>query len=132
MKREIALVTDPIDPVQLTGQRPFSTNMGAVVHFLGIVRAAEDGRPISGLEYEAFPKMVEHQFNVIFRQIEERWPVDAVRVIHRIGPVLAGEPSLWVEMTAPHRAEAFAACQFLIDEMKKVVPIWKKPLARSL
>ena len=61
--------------------------------------------------------------------MEQKWPIESVRLAHRIGPVQAGETSLWVEVVAPHRGEAFAACQFLIDEMKKRVPIWKKPLA---
>jgi molybdopterin synthase catalytic subunit len=63
--------------------------------------------------------------------MEKRWPVEAVRLVHRIGAVEVNETSLWVEVVAPHRGEAFAACQFLIDELKKVVPIWKKPLQPS-
>jgi molybdopterin synthase catalytic subunit len=66
---------------------------------------------------------------MIFQEIERRWPIESVRLVHRIGIVKVNEPSLWVEMTAPHRGEAFAACQFLIDEMKRVVPIWKNPVA---
>ena len=58
-----------------------------------------------------------------------RWPVESVRLVHRLGPVLAGEASLWVEVVAPHRGEAFAACQWLIDEMKRVVPIWKRTIS---
>jgi N-acetylneuraminate synthase len=59
-----------------------------------------------------------------------RWPVAAVRIHHRLGCVMAGEVSLWIEVTAPHRGEAFAACQWIIDEMKRVVPIWKRALPR--
>jgi molybdopterin synthase catalytic subunit len=72
--------------------------------------------------------MAVHQFHKIFDQVQERWPVESVRLVHRTGPVAVNEPSLWVEVCAPHRSEAFAACQFLIDQMKKVVPIWKRPL----
>jgi molybdopterin synthase catalytic subunit len=54
-----------------------------------------------------------------------------VRLVHRTGPVAAGETSLWLEIRSPHRAEAFAAGQWLIDEMKRVVPIWKRPMAPS-
>ena len=71
--------------------------------------------------------MARHQFGLLFDEMEKRWPVESVRLVHRIGRVSAGEASLWVEIIAPHRQEAFAACQFLIDEMKRVVPIWKKP-----
>jgi molybdopterin synthase catalytic subunit len=99
-----------------------------VVEFLGYVRASEDGTRITGIDYEAFVQMVEHQFGLIFDAIEQRWPIASVRLVHRVGFVAVGEPSLWVEVVAPHRAEAFAACQHLIDEMKRVVPIWKRPV----
>jgi molybdopterin synthase catalytic subunit len=72
--------------------------------------------------------MARHQFTLIFDAVEKSWPVESVRLVHRLGVVPVNEPSLWVEVTAPHRAEAFDACQFLIDEMKQKVPIWKKPL----
>ena len=71
--------------------------------------------------------MARHQFGLIFAAIDKRWPVESVRLIHRVGIVSVNEPSLWVEVIAPHRAEAFAACQFLINEMKEKVPIWKRP-----
>ena len=102
--------------------------MGAVVCFVGVVRGSEDDKVITAIEYEAFQKMVEHQFNLLFDEIAKRWPVESVRLVHRIGVVKVTEPSLWVEIVAPHRGEAFAACQWLIDEMKRVVPIWKRPL----
>jgi len=104
-----------------------SAGMGASVSFTGVVRDREDGAPITAIEYEAFTRMVEHQFNLLFDEIERRWPVESVRLTHRLGHVGVGEASLWVEVVAPHRAEAFAASQWLIDEMKRVVPIWKKP-----
>ncbi len=128
MKRHLAITTEPIDEAQLLAQRSTSGGMGAVVCFLGLVRDTEAGTPIVALEYEAFQRMVEHQFNLLFDQLEKRWPIESVRLVHRVGVVKAGEPSLWVEVVAPHRGEAFAACQWLIDEMKRLVPIWKKPL----
>ena len=103
-----------------------SEGMGAVVTFSGVVRGMEEGRSIAAIDYEAFPKMAEHQFSLIFDEIEKRWPIESVRVIHRVGLVEVNKPSLWVEVIAPHRGEAFAACQYLIEEMKRVVPIWKK------
>ena len=102
--------------------------MGAAVYFAGIVRESEDGSPIKAIDYEAFEKMARHQFGLIFQEIEKRWPIESVRVVHRLGVVAVNEPSLWVEVISPHRGEALAACQFLIDEMKRVVPIWKKPV----
>ena len=122
-------MTEPIDEAALQAQRCMSAGMGAVVYFLGVVRGREDEDPIKAIDYESFREMAEHQFNLLFDQIEKRWPVESIRLVHRIGVVKVGEPSLWVEVVAPHRGEAFAACQFLIDEMKRVVPIWKKPIA---
>jgi molybdopterin synthase catalytic subunit len=129
MKRQLTITAEPIDEAALMSKRSMSDDMGAVVCFLGVVRAEEEQTPIRAIQYEAFQRMVEHQFNLLFDQMEKRWPIESVRLVHRVGVVEVNEPSLWVEVVAPHRAEAFAACQWLIDEMKRVVPIWKKPLS---
>jgi molybdopterin synthase catalytic subunit len=89
----------------------------------------EEGKEIQAIEYEAFQRMAERQFGLLFDEIEKRWPIESVRLVHRVGRVKVSEPSLWVEIVAPHRGEAFAAGQWLIDEMKRVVPIWKKPVS---
>jgi molybdopterin synthase catalytic subunit len=128
MRRQLIITPEPIDEAALLAQRSLSEGMGAVVSFLGVVRGVEDDLEISALEYETFQRMAEHQFNLLFDQIEKRWPIESIRLIHRVGVVKVKEPSLWVEVVAPHRGEAFAACQWLIDEMKRVVPIWKKPI----
>src|ERR1051326_8151602 len=128
MKRELSITEQPIDEGVLLSERTMSKGMGAVVYFLGVVREREQGESISGLEYESFQRMAEHQFHLLFDEIEKRWPIESIRVVHRIGVIKVNEPSLWVEVVAPHRGEAFVACQWLIDEMKKVVPIWKKPV----
>jgi len=128
MKRELIITSDPIIEADLIGHRVMSHQMGAAVYFAGVVRGVEGEKPINAIEYEAFDKMARHQFGLLFDQIEQRWPIESIRVLHRIGKVMTNESSLWVEVIAPHRGEAFAACQFLIDEMKRVVPIWKKPM----
>ena len=129
MKREVTITTEPIDEAGLLARRAMSPGMGAAVYFAGVVRGTEDGVPISAIDYDAFQKMAQHQFELIFREMQRRWPVESVRVVHRLGRIKVNEPSLWVEVVAAHRGEAFAACQFLIDEIKRVVPIWKKPLS---
>src|SRR5258707_12475411 len=106
-----------------------SAGVGGVGSFLGAVRRTEEDRSIRDIEYEAFLRMAEHQFRRLFDQMEQRWPIEAVRLVHRIGVIQVNEPSLWVEVVGPHRGEAFAASQWLIDEMKRVVPIWKRPRA---
>ena len=129
MKRQLTITTERIDEAALLSKRRMSDGMGAVVCFLGVVRGTEEDRAISAIEYEAFLRMAEHQFNLLFDQMEKRWPIESVRLVHRIGVVQVNEPSLWVEVVGPHRGEAFAASQWLIDEMKRVVPIWKRPRA---
>ncbi len=128
MRRTLTITTDPIDEAALVRQRQMSAGMGAAIYFSGVVRGSEGEQSISAIEYEAFQAMVEHQFHKLFDEMEQRWPIESVRLIHRIGVVKVNEASLWVEIIAAHRGEAFAACQWLIDEMKRVVPIWKKPL----
>jgi molybdopterin synthase catalytic subunit len=128
MKRQLTITAEPIDEAALLRERRASAAMGAVIYFLGVVREAEGEQKISAIQYEAFQKMVEHQFHLLFDAMEKRWPIESVRLVHRVGLVKVNEPSLWVEVVAPHRGEAFAACQWLIDEMKRVVPIWKKPV----
>jgi molybdopterin synthase catalytic subunit len=131
MQRSLVLTAHPIDEAGLLARRKLSEGAGAVVYFAGVVRAAEAGAPIAALEYEAFERMAEHQFGLLFDELEKRWPIESVRLVHRLGVVPAEATSLWVEIVAPHRGEAFAACQWLIDEMKRVAPIWKKPLPEA-
>src|SRR6266704_2754925 len=128
MLRHLLITPNPLDEPLLLAARKMSDRMGAAVYFLGVVRDSEQGQSIKALEYESFQRMAEHQFNLLFDQMEKRWPIESIRVVHRIGIIKVNEPSLWVEVISPHRGEAFAACQWLIDEMKKAVPIWKKPL----
>jgi molybdopterin synthase catalytic subunit len=128
VRRHLTITPEPIDERALIVRRVMSCGMGAALSFSGVVRDNEDGRTISAIDYEAYREMAERQFEVIFQQIEQRWPIESIRLVHRTGVVNVNEPSLWVEVIAPHRGEAFAACQFLIDEMKKLVPIWKKPI----
>jgi len=127
MRRELTITSEPLDEAKLVAARKMSSAMGAAVYFAGVVRGHEEGNAISAIDYEAFKPMVERQFHLIFDQVEKLWPIESIRLIHRIGVVKVNESSLWVEVIAPHRGEAFAACQFIIDEMKKTVPIWKNP-----
>jgi molybdopterin synthase catalytic subunit len=127
----LTITTEPIDERALLAKRKMSSGMGAAVYFLGVVRATEGAATIRALEYETFQRMAEHQLNLLLDELPKRWPIESVRLVHRVGRVKAADPSLWVEVVAPHRAEAFAACQWLIDEMKRLAPIWKKPVMNS-
>ena len=128
MRRTLLLTDALIDEPALVAGRQMSAGMGAAIVFSGVVRGSEDGSPIGAIGYEGFRAMVERQFGLLFDEMERRWPVGSVRLVHRLGVVKVGEPSLWVEVVAPHRREAFEAGQWLIDEMKRVVPIWKRPV----
>ncbi len=123
MKRELTLTHEPI----AESAPQMSKDMGAVVTFHRVVRGTEEGEVIAAIDYEANEEMALHQFGLIFNAIEERWSVESIRLVHRLGVVPANEASLRVEIMAPHRVEAFEACQFLINEMKDKVPIWKRP-----
>ena len=127
MKTQLSITSEAIDEHFLITDRETSVAAGAVIVFQGIVRNMEDGVPINAIDYESFNEMACHQFELIFEDIDRQWPIESVRLVHRIGVVPVNEPSLWVEIITAHRAEAFAACQFLIDEMKVRVPIWKQP-----
>ncbi|MBX3743893.1 MAG: molybdenum cofactor biosynthesis protein MoaE [Verrucomicrobiae bacterium] len=132
MQSELLIGPDPIPPPDPAAAHTWQSTCGAVITFLGVVRDDEAGQPIAALDYEAFVPMAEHQFARLFAELERRWPtVRSLRLVHRIGRVPVGEPSLRIDLAAPHRPDAFAACQWLIDEMKRVVPIWKRPVPRN-
>lgn len=101
-----------------------SPERGAVLLFLGTVRASEAGRPISAIEYEAYEAMALRELEKAAALAAARHGA-AVHAVHRLGPVPAGEPSVIVAAAAAHRAEAFAACRDVIEALKAAVPIWK-------
>ncbi len=126
MERELQILTDAIPSLGELNSTIYSDEIGAVASFLGVVRATEGDSKIEALDYEVFESMAQRQFELIYDQIEKKWPqIASVKVIHRVGRVPVREASLWVEIQSPHRAEAFASMQFLIDTMKETVPIWK-------
>src|SRR5262245_51018866 len=128
MKRSVVITVEAINESELANSRSLSPEAGAVVQFSGVVRQTEAGAAIVALDYEAFQRMAEHQLGILLDEMEKRWPIESVRLTHRIGTVRVNETSLWVEVVTPHRGEAFTACQWLIEELKRVVPIWKKPV----
>ena len=104
---------------------------GAVVDFWGVVRGVEDGREIEGIEYEAHREMAEHQLRLVTQAAMEKFQLKNVMVHHRVGFVRAGEASLFLQVSAQHRAAAFEAGKWIVDELKKKVPIWKRPLFKT-
>ena len=99
---------------------------GAIVHFLGVVRNNTEGREVSYLEYEAYPPMAEKKMTEIAQEIHEKWELDRVAMIHRVGRLEIGEVSVAVAVASPHRKEAFEACHYAMNRLKQIVPIWKR------
>jgi molybdopterin synthase catalytic subunit len=104
---------------------------GAVVVFWGAVRATENRREITGIDYEAHRAMAEHQMRIVADTAAEKFEVREIFLRHRIGFVAAGEPSVVVKVTSGHRGAGFAASQWIMDELKRVVPIWKRPVFKE-
>jgi molybdopterin converting factor subunit 1 len=118
----------PLD-VAATIARVSGPGMGGIVTFLGAVRDEARGRAIHHLEYESYPEMAEREMQKISDEAAERWPGVKVAIAHRAGHLEVGELAVVIAAAAPHRAEAFEACRFAIDTLKRTVPIWKKEVA---
>jgi molybdopterin synthase catalytic subunit len=99
---------------------------GAVNVFIGTVRSHSFGKNVIKLEYEAFDSMAIKKMKELVAQASEKWPIKKAAIVHRKGELQIGEVAVAMAVACPHRAEAFAACQWLIDNLKQVVPIWKK------
>jgi molybdopterin synthase catalytic subunit len=120
------LSATPIDLATLIA-RVQSPARGGVASFLGQVRDHHDGRTVRRLEYSAYGPMAEEECARIVADAETRWPV-RVALEHRIGALEIGDTAVAVAAAGAHRDEAFAACRFVIEEVKRRVPIWKKEL----
>jgi molybdopterin synthase catalytic subunit len=122
----VRVSTDPIDPGALLTAVAHPA-AGAVVLFTGTVRNHSAGREgVTRLEYEAYGEVAEEKIAAIVAEARERWPVLEATVVHRVGSLQVGETTVAVAVSAAHRADAFAAGRYLIDEVKQRAPIWKK------
>jgi len=99
---------------------------GAIVTFDGCVRNQSHGRRTLYLDYEAYESMALAKMREIAAEVHAKFPIDRVAVAHRLGRLEIGETSVFIAVSAPHRAAAFDACRFAIDTLKRSVPIWKK------
>lgn len=123
------LTTGPIDLGSLLrGARP---DDGGLCLFVGVVRNHSEGRETDEIEYEAYAPMAEAEIDRLLRALGQRWPQVRLTIRHRTGRLAVGEASVAIVATAPHRAEAFAACREAIDRLKTTVPIWKKEFYRD-
>lgn len=121
-----AIGPEVIDPGALA-QSVRTDACGAVVTFAGVVRErADDGRPVTGLSYEAHESMAQQEFETIAREAQERFGECRIAVQHRTGELRIGEIAVVVAIASVHRGVAFDACEYVIDELKSRAPIWKK------
>ena len=99
---------------------------GAVNTFLGVTRNSTDGREVVKLEYECYLPMAQKKLEEIKNEAVRKWEISSVAIGHRIGTLDIGETSLVVAVSGPHRAAVFEVCQYIVDRIKEIVPIWKK------
>jgi molybdopterin synthase catalytic subunit len=99
---------------------------GAVATFLGIVRDTNEGAAVIGIEYEAYARMADRELAAILAEAAERWPGVRAAARHRVGYLAVGEASVAVAASSPRRAPAFAACRYVVEELKARVPVWKR------
>lgn len=121
----IRVTVDPIDPCALL-EGATSNADGAAILFLGVVRERNEGRDVGHIDYQAYPKMAESVLSEIVAEARIRWEVGEISAVHRIGRLEIGEVSVAIIVGSPHRAEAYDASRYVIEELKKRVPVWKR------
>ncbi|GAC1479288.1 MAG: molybdenum cofactor biosynthesis protein MoaE [Candidatus Dormibacteria bacterium] len=123
----IALREERLHPAAI-GDSIRTESDGALITFAGVVRSGSRGKQVKALVYEAYGAMAQRQMEQLAEQARGRWPIRDLAMVHRLGHVVVGEVSVVIAVAAPHRGEAFDACQWPIYELKRTVPIWKKEI----
>ncbi len=123
----VAIVTGPI----VIPAAQWAAASGAVVDFLGVVRPSEDGRPITGIDYECHPTMAETELHRIAGEAAGMFGILGCTLIHRAGRVAAGEASLFLRVETGHRGPAYEASRWIVEQLKARAPIWKHPVFAS-
>jgi molybdopterin synthase catalytic subunit len=119
------LTRGPIDPVALL-QSVARPRHGAVILFLGVVREVNDGRRVTGIEYSAYESMAEAELASIAREAAERFGTEDIAIEHRLGDLDLEDASVGIAVAHPHRGAAYDASRWIIEELKRRVPIWKR------
>lgn len=104
---------------------------GAVVNFVGRVREFSEQSGVTGLILEHYPGMTEKSLEKITKQARERWPLERISVIHRVGALTLEDQIVYVGVSSAHREAAFDACRFIMDYLKTEAPFWKKEITAS-
>ena len=116
---------EPIDLAALVA-RVSHAGAGAVASFVGAVRDVNDGTAVVGIDYEAYGPMADRELAVILDEAAARWPGARPTARHRVGYLAVGDVSVAVAVSAPHRAAAFDACRYVVEELKRRAPVWKR------
>jgi len=125
--QKITIQSEPFEPcAEQQALRAGNPRIGALVTFLGLMRDINEGDTVSRMVLEHYPGMTEKALEAIVAEAEQRWDLEAVRVIHRVGELAPEEPIVLVAVASSHRGEAFQACEFIIDYLKTRAPFWKK------
>lgn len=103
-----------------------SASCGAINTFVGTVRNQTKGKTVLYLDFEAYEPMALKEMHKIADQAIERWPIEHISFVHRVGKLEIGDEAVFIAVSTPHRKASFEACQFCIDTLKETVPIWKK------
>ncbi len=123
----VSIQTQDFDlSAEVAALREGDAGVGAVAAFVGTVRDRNDGSAVRGMELEHYPGMTERAIEAMIDAAHARFPIRAVRVIHRVGPLAPRDQIVLVAVTSAHRGAAFQACEFLMDYLKTQAPIWKK------
>ncbi len=124
---KISVQTEPFDiGIETAAMSNGRTDIGAIASFIGLARDRNSGSEVSAMTLEHYPAMTEKALAAIIDEALQRWTLLDVTLIHRVGRLLPGDPIVLVIVASSHRAEAFAACEFLMDALKTRAPFWKK------
>lgn len=118
----IKIINEPI-PIQTVIASTQDEGAGGHVHFIGTIRQ-EDA--IKGIEYQSYLPLAQKQMSNIVEEARNNWPLKQVSIVHRIGWVPVGDAAVVIAVSSAHRKEAFLACEFIINRIKEIVPIWKE------
>lgn len=123
----ISVQTEDFDPAR-EYQALRNSSTGAIVTFTGLVRDRGEREGVTGLYLEHYPGMTERMIRQLVAEARQRWALNQVRIIHRIGELALSDQIVFVGVGSAHRRDAFAACEYLMDALKTTVPFWKKEI----
>ncbi|HMD78941.1 MAG TPA: molybdenum cofactor biosynthesis protein MoaE [Nitrososphaerales archaeon] len=130
MSRTRMITASVIDPSKVL-RSVQDRSAGGTVMFVGTIRNQNEGKPVTGLRYDVYRTMAEKKMQEIESKVRSKWPVKKMTMVHRYGSLKVGEVSVAVAVSCEHRAQAFEACRFAIDAIKRTVPLWKKEMSKG-